>query len=124
MILLQNITTATTGAPAPIPGAAQGPASPGLWSSLLPFIVVVPIFFMMFRRNKKEEEARESLKKGDKVLVGGLVGELVEIEGKLAKVKVANGVVLTAVRTSLSPFESTPSEDPLKDLKEAKADTK
>jgi preprotein translocase subunit YajC len=127
MILLQNITTttATTGTATAAPGAGAPPPS-GMpsWVTFFPLLIMVPFLFMTFRRQKKEEEARSSLKKGDKVVVGGIVGEYQEMDGRLAKVKIANGVLISAVASALSPFEVKPAEDPLKDLKEAKGDGK
>jgi len=94
------------------------------WVTFFPLLIMVPFLFMTFRRQKKEEEARSALKKGDKVVVGGIVGEYQEMDGRLAKVKIANGVFVSAVASALSPFDVKPAEDPLKDLKEAKGDGK
>ena len=115
------------------PGVAQatGPAgggggqagAPNMLTMLLPFLIMVPFLFMMFRRNKKEAEARSSLKKGDKVVSqSGLIGELIELDDKIAKVKIAPGTTVQVLASSLGPFDPTPakSEKDLKDLKDAK----
>jgi preprotein translocase subunit YajC len=109
-------------APGPA-GAAPSPASP--LSSFLPIVVMlvifVPFFWLMSRRQKKEAQARASLKKGDRVMTNaGLIGELVEMDDRIAKVKVAAGVTLQIVANTLSPFVET-EKVPAKELKDVKA---
>jgi preprotein translocase subunit YajC len=87
---------------------------------------MVPFLFLMFRRQKKEQEGRKSLKKGDKVVTqAGLVGELIEMDEKLAKVKIAPGVNVQVLANSLGPLDvaapAKADDKDLKDLKEAKA---
>ena len=113
------------GAPA---GGASGPAaspSPSMVTMLLPFLILVPFLFMSFRRQKKEKEARGSLKKGDRVVTtSGLIGELVDLDERIGKVKIAPGTTVQVLATALSPFEATvdkKSDKDLADLKEAKA---
>lgn len=78
--------------------------------------MIVPILFMSFRRQKKEAEARKGLKKGDRVLTnGGMVGELVEMDERLAKLKIAPGTTITVLSSVVSPFETAPAE--VKDVK-------
>jgi len=90
-------------------------------------LMFVPILFLMFRRNKKEQEARSKLKKGDRIAsTSGLVGELIEMDEKFAKVKLGPGNTVTMLTSSLQPLDvaapaaKTDDKD-LKDLKEAKA---
>jgi len=109
-------------------GAPQG-AAPSMLTMLLPFLIMVPFLFMMFRRNKKEQEARASLKKGDRVVTqAGLIGELIDMDEKVAKVKIAPGTTVQVLVTALSPFSTESKADEkskeLADLKEAKADAK
>jgi preprotein translocase subunit YajC len=112
---------ATPAAPAaPPPGGSP-------FVTLLMLVAFVPFFFLMFRRKKKEQDARAKLKKGDRVVAqGSLVGELVEIDERFAKVKLGPGNTVTVLTASLSPLEMTaaaPKADDkdLKDLKDAKA---
>ena len=112
------------GAPA---GAPAQSAPPSMVTMLLPFLILVPFLFLSFRRQKKEKEARGSLKKGDKVVTtSGLIGELVELDERIGKVKIAPGTTVQVLATALSPFEATAASDKkadkdLEDLKEAKA---
>ena len=101
--------------------AGQQPPSPlaNLLMPLLLLLVFVPMFFMMNRRQKKESAARAALKKGDRVMTNsGLVGELVETDERIAKVKIAPGVTVQIVANTISPF-AEPEKAPAKDLKEA-----
>lgn len=97
----------------------------GSMSMLLPFLILVPFLFLSFRRQKKEQEARSKLKKGDKVVTNaGLIGELVEMDERVAKVKIAPGTTVSVLANALATFEATPDKakgKELDDLKEAKA---
>ncbi len=102
-----------TAAPSQGTPPPSGPASI-FGSPLFLMILFLPFIFMMWRRNKKETEARGKLKKGDKVLAGGLIGEIVDIDERIAKVKIAPGVTVQALATSLSVMED-PKAAPAKD---------
>lgn len=111
-------------APAGSPPQAAPPGS--MITMLLPFLILVPFLFMSFRRQKKEQEARGKLKKGDKVVTNaGLIGELVEMDDRIAKIKIAPGTTVQVLATSVSSFATTAekksSDKDLEDLKEAKA---
>lgn len=110
----------------PAGGPPQG-AGGGAFSMLLPLLIMVPFLFLMFRRQKKEQQARSSLKKGDRVVSqSGLVGELIEMDERLAKVKIAPGTTVQMLTNSLSPLDTAPAsakkddDKDLKDLKDAK----
>jgi preprotein translocase subunit YajC len=93
---------------------------------LLMLLIMVPFLFLMFRRNKKEQEARAKLKKGDRVVSqSGLVGELIEMDERFAKVKIAPGTTVQMLTSSLGPLEAAGEKksDALKDLKDAKVAT-
>jgi preprotein translocase subunit YajC len=102
----------------------QGPA-PSMWTMLLPFLILVPFLFFSFRRQKKEQQARANLKKGDRVVTqAGIIGELVDLDEKVAKVKIAPGTTVQVLASSVSSYEPTPekkTDKQLDDLKEAKA---
>jgi preprotein translocase subunit YajC len=109
--------------------ASSGPGGGSMITMLLPFLILVPFLFMSFRRQKKEQEARKGLKKGDKVVTqSGLIGELVELEPRIAKVKIAPGTTVQVLASTVSMFDATAdakgaskTDKDLADLKEAKA---
>ena len=89
---------------------------------LLPFVLFIPIFFLMFRRQKKEADQRKSLKKGDKVVSSsGLVGELIDLDERIARVKIAPGTTVQMLANSISPLPGEPQEKLAPELKDAKA---
>lgn len=112
---------ATQGVPSTPAGGAAPPAPGGGIMMFLPFLILIPFFFLMSRRNKKESEARQKLKKGDRVASSaGLVGELMEMDEKLAKVKIAPGVTVQMLASSISPLDTKPAAaDAAKDAKPA-----
>ena len=90
---------------------------------LLPLMIVMVLMFVFSgRRQKKEAQARSSLKKGDTVMTNsGLIGELVEMDDKIAKVKISQGTTVRMVAGTISPYVETSDKAPAKELKEAKA---
>ena len=138
-LALQNVQPNAPAAPPPgtpgvsvtPAGGAAPPAAPGgsPFFTLIMVLMFVPILFLMFRRNKKEQEARSKLKKGDRIAsTSGLVGELIEMDERFAKVKLGPGNTVTMLTSSLVPLvplEPAPAaktdDKDLKDLKEAKA---
>ena len=113
-----------SGPPAGAPAPSQG-APPSMITMLLPFLILVPFLFFSFRRQKKEQEARSKLKRGDKIVTNaGLIGELVDLDDKVAKVKIAPGTTVQVLASSLSSYEPAAdkkTDKALDDLKEAKA---
>ncbi len=108
------------------PSAAPQQASPpgGGLMMLLPLLIMVPFLLLTFRRQKKEQEARGKLKKGDKVVSqSGLIGELVEMDEKIAKVKIAPGITVQMVASTLSAVDATPAKKDEDDVKDAKLAT-
>ena len=130
LLLAQNVPpkagtpgVAQDSTPAPT-GAAQPQGSPfGGMMMLLPLMIVMVLMFVFSgRRQKKEAAARSALKKGDRVMTNaGLVGELVEMDDRLAKIKVAPGVTVQFVANTVSPFVDPAERAAPKELKEAKA---
>lgn len=74
---------------------------------LLPMLLMIaPLFLLMWwmsrSQQKRQEKALAELKKGDRVLTqSGLVGKLLEVGDRYAKVEVAAGVKIEVLRTSL-----------------------
>jgi preprotein translocase subunit YajC len=108
------------------PASSQAAPAGSMMTMLLPILILVPFLFMSFRRNKKEAEARKNLKKDDKVVTqSGLIGILVELNERTAKLKIAPGTTVEVLASSVSSYDPAPAasskSDDLKDLKEAKA---
>jgi preprotein translocase subunit YajC len=107
----------------PVPGQQAAPPGGGI-TMLLPIIMIVPFLFLMFRRQKKEAEQRSKLKRGDRVVSSsGLIGDLMEMDERIAKVKIAPGTTVQMLVSAISPLEDVAAakEADLKDLKDAKA---
>ncbi len=106
------------------PSAPQSAPAGGGIITFLPIIMIVPFLFLMFRRQKKEAEQRSKLKKGDRVVSSsGLIGDLIEMDERIAKVKIAPGTTVQMLVSAISPLEqaATAKDSELKDLKDAKA---
>lgn len=132
LVLAQNVQpkagtpgVAQDTAPAPSGGAqpSGGSAFAGFMPILMMLVIFVPFFLLMSRRQKKESAARASLKKGDRVMTNaGLVGELMEMDDRLAKVKIAPGVTVQVLTNALQPYEdASKAAESVKDAK-AKAE--
>ena len=120
-----NPGVAADGTAPPAGGSPAGGGCGGAFSMLLPLLIMVPFLFLMFRRQKKEQQARSSLKKGDRVVSqSGLIGELIEMDERIAKVKIAPGTTVAMLVNTLSPLaepaSSAKKDEDLKDLKDAK----
>jgi preprotein translocase subunit YajC len=109
--LLVNLEPTSPKAGATQEGVAQGapaggpPPGPSLLMSFAPLLILIPFLWLSSRRTKKEADERAKLAKGDRVLVsGGLLGEIVEKGEKTARVKIAQGVVVEVVTSTLSPL--------------------
>ncbi len=74
---------------------------------LMPMLLMlVPLFLLMWwmsrSQQKRQEKALSALKKGDKVITqGGLIGKLLEVGDRYAKVELAPGVKVELLKTSL-----------------------
>lgn len=131
LFLLQDTApkAGTPGVAQPQAGGGAGPQQQsqpgGMLTMLMPVLILIPFFFLMFRRQKKEQEQRSKLKKGDRVVSqSGLIGELVELDERVAKLKIAPGTTIQVLANTLGPFEPVKADatsKDLKDLKEAKA---
>ena len=108
------------------PGAGAGSGSSSL-VMLAPIAVMMVVMLLMSRNQKKKDaDIRSKLKKGEKVLSqSGLVGELVDMDDRIAKVKIAPGTNVQMLVSSLQPFEAVvgakTDDKQLKDLKDARA---
>ena len=74
------------------------------WPMLL---MVVIFYFLLWRPQKKQQKERAnllgSLKKGQKIVtIGGIYGEIVELDDEKVKVQVSEKVELTFARTAVA----------------------
>src|SRR6185503_4798184 len=110
MFSLQNIPPAPgrqgteTVQVAPSSQAAPSAHDPGImgYLPLLLIVVMIPLLLLSSRsQSKKQAAAIASLSKGDRVLLqGGVVGKLVEIGDRYAKVEIAPGVKVDFLKNS------------------------
>ncbi len=73
---------------------------------LFPILLLLPLLFIMFwstrSQQKKQAAAIKDLKKGDRVLTqSGLVGKLVEVGDRYAKLELAPGIKVEVLRSGL-----------------------
>ena len=86
------------------PGGQPQGSSWGMWIMLLLVFVVMYVFMILpqRRQQKKLQEFRNSLQKGDKVVtVGGIYGEIVEVNEKTCLIKVDGDVKLRVDKQGL-----------------------
>ena len=83
----------------------MSPEMLGTWG---PIVVMIAIFyFLLYRPQKKQQNRRramlDSLKKGDQVItIGGIYGTIEKLGDKSLKLKIADGVVIEVVRSSVN----------------------
>ena len=83
----------------------MSPEALGTWG---PIVVMIAIFyFLLYRPQKKQQNRRramlDNLKKGDQVItIGCIYGTIVELGDTSLKLKIADGVVIEVVRSSVN----------------------
>ena len=91
---------------------ADGQQGGGGWQMLIFFVAIILIFWLfMIRpqqtRQKKVQEAREALKKGDQVVtIGGIHGEICEIQDTTFIIKVDGDVKLKVEKSAIAIDEN------------------
>ena len=83
------------------------------WPILL---MVVIFYFLLWRPQKKQQKERASLlgslKKGQKIVtIGGIYGEIVELDDEKVKVQVSEKVELTFARTAVANILSKKNKE-------------
>ncbi len=73
---------------------------------LFPILLLLPLLFIMFwstrSQQKKQAAAVADLKKGDRVLTqSGLIGKLVDVGDRYAKLELAPGIKVEVLRSGL-----------------------
>lgn len=96
----------------------NGGKSEGSWFiSILPFVLIFVVFyFVLIRPQKKQREKHEkmveSLKPGDQVITNsGIYGTIVKIESNKATIRVADGVKLQFLKSSVANKGNKKSEE-------------
>jgi len=86
---------------------------------LLPLVVLVVIMFTSNRsQQKKQRDLESKLKKGDRIVTqSGLIGKLVELETRHARVEIAPGVKVQVLRTAITGLDT---DDPAASTAKAK----
>ncbi|MBU6504055.1 MAG: preprotein translocase subunit YajC [Betaproteobacteria bacterium] len=81
-------------------------ASPDLGMNLI-FIVIMfaVLYFMMIRpqlkRQKEQKAMLEALSRGDEVVVGGIMGRIVNLDANKVELEVAKGVTIQVQRAAV-----------------------
>ena len=85
-----------------------GAAAPNPIVQVLPLIGLIVLFYFMLirpqmKRNKEHKQLIASLSKGDEVITaGGLTGSVTDLGDEYVKLQIADGVVITVQRQSVS----------------------
>ena len=122
-----GITVTDGTQPSPSSGGSQQQQGGGSMLVMMAPIAVVMVVMLFMNRTqrKKDAEVRSKLKKGDRVVSqSGLIGELMEMDDRIAKVKIAPGTNVSMLVSAISPFEAVAAkadDKQLKDLRDAKA---
>jgi preprotein translocase subunit YajC len=92
------------------PAAHPQAAGSGLMGFLPMILVMVVLWFIMIAPQRKQQKKRDqmlkSLKKGDKVItVGGMHGEIVDIDESEIRLRVADKTELKFTRASVSKIK-------------------
>ncbi len=88
-----------------MPDSVQGPS---LFQAILPLLIIFLIFYFLLilpqqRKEKQRREMLDNLKKGDRVItIGGIIGKVEEIKGKVVTLEIANGVKVDFVKNSIA----------------------
>jgi preprotein translocase subunit YajC len=92
---------------APTPGGDSGTSAPSSFSLITPLLILVPFILILFLQSRSQQKKTEAtisaLKKGDRVITqSGLVGRLLSIEGRYAKLeRPPSGMKVTILRSGL-----------------------
>ncbi len=107
-------TKTNTGTTQPTPEPRDGAAPPGGGASALifPLLLILPLLLLMIwssrSQQKKQAATLAGLQKGDRVLLqGGLLGKLVEMGDKTAKIELAPGVKVDVLKSGITGKDGT-----------------
>ncbi|MGC4093175.1 MAG: preprotein translocase subunit YajC [Polyangiaceae bacterium] len=101
---------------APEPSGAAPRAQGGFAESALPMLLMVaPVLILLFftsrSQQKKQAATLANLKKGDRVITqGGLVGRLVELGDRFAKLEISPGVKVEILKSGILGADSAETQ--------------
>jgi preprotein translocase subunit YajC len=103
------------------PAASAGSGAAGLFSSILPLILIFAVFyFLLIRPQQKAAKTHRAklaaVKKGDQVVTGGgLVGKVVRVDDIYVDIDLGTNMKVKAVKATLSdvidPMTAAPAND-------------
>jgi preprotein translocase subunit YajC len=102
--------------PAPAPGGGDAPPPQGGFGGIFPLLLmVVPMLLLLFftsrSQQKRQAAAIAALKKGDRVITqSGLVGRLVEMTDRYAKLEIAPGVKVEVLKSGIVGADTPETE--------------
>lgn len=113
----QPSTQAPSGPEAP----QQGPFG-GMGMILVMALPLLLLVFMTRNQSKKQKELEASLKVGDRVVTqSGLIGKIVDLNERTAKIEIAPGVSVQMLKTAIQGPDAVPDAKPAsKDAEKAK----
>jgi len=88
--------------------AAQNAGGASMLGAFLPLLLIFLIFYFLLimpqqKKEKQRREMLENIKRGDKIItIGGIVGTVEEIKGKIVAVKIADNTVIEVLKSAIS----------------------
>jgi preprotein translocase subunit YajC len=104
----------------PPPAGGGGPFG-GMTMLLFPLLLVVMMLMMNRSQSKKQKQLESSLKVGDRIVTrSGIIGKIIDMGERTAKVEIAPGVNIQMLKTSIEGVDTPPDAKDAKDAKDGK----
>ncbi len=119
--------TTTSTQPPPVDGGAQAaPPGMGLSTILMLAAPLLLVFFMSRSQANKQKQVEAKLKVGDRVVTrSGLIGKIIELGDRTAKLEIAPGVNVQMLKTAIEGVDGgSDAKDEKKDAAKDKAEEK
>ena len=114
------LETIGTGVPAL---AAQPSAGAAIFQSLLPFLILIPLFYLLLirpqqQRARQHREMIENIRRGDTVVTsGGLIGKVAKVAENELTIELADGMRARLVRSMVADVRGKGQLVPANDAK-------
>jgi len=105
------ISTALAQTAAPVAGAAPAAGASSSAAVIanypfIPFLLIAVIFYVLIIRPQQKKIAEQdkmvkALKRGDRVVVGGIFGKISKVEDDTLTIEIADGVNVKAIRSQV-----------------------